>query len=173
MPLAPQPSQPLVRRKRGTKEPSARHVRGGIRDKPQERRRHDLRLDHLGLIEARCGHHRRVRYPARNQDVNGHSGAVQVFRHDRAERLELRVAPGQRGPQVTEVISVDRSTAAPPRPPLKGFRSPSERQPLEASVQEMGTVNGTTPPRGSVSSFGTAAGRRSSSTPLLLRGPAS
>ena len=56
------------------------------------------------------------------------------------ETLEMRVAPGQRGPQVTEVISVDSSTAAPPRPPRKGFRSPAERPPLEASVQEMGTV---------------------------------
>ena len=56
------------------------------------------------------------------------------------ETLELRVALGQRGPQVTEVISVDSSTAAPPRPPRKSFRSPLDRQPLEASVQEMGTV---------------------------------
>jgi CspA family cold shock protein len=56
------------------------------------------------------------------------------------ETLELRVALGQRGPQVTEVISVDSSTAAPPRPPRNGFRSPAERPPLEASVQEMGTV---------------------------------
>jgi CspA family cold shock protein len=56
------------------------------------------------------------------------------------ETLELRVASGQRGPQVTEVISVDSSTAAPPRSLRGRFRSPSERQPLEASVQEMGTV---------------------------------
>jgi cold shock protein len=56
------------------------------------------------------------------------------------ETLELRVALGQRGPQVTEVISVDSSTAAPPRPPRGSVRSPSERQPLEASVQAMGTV---------------------------------
>jgi CspA family cold shock protein len=56
------------------------------------------------------------------------------------ETLELCVALGQRGPQVTEVISVDSSTAAPPRPTRKGFRSPAERPPLEASVQEMGTV---------------------------------
>jgi CspA family cold shock protein len=41
---------------------------------------------------------------------------------------------------VTEVISVDSSTAVPPRSPRGRFRSPSERQPLEASVQEMGTV---------------------------------
>jgi CspA family cold shock protein len=56
------------------------------------------------------------------------------------ETLELRVALGQRGPQVTEVISVDSSTAAPPRSPRRRFGSPSQRQPLEASVQEMGTV---------------------------------
>lgn len=55
------------------------------------------------------------------------------------ETLELRVAPGQRGPQVTEIISVDSTTATPSRP-RKSFRSPSDRQPLEASVQEMGTV---------------------------------
>ena len=52
----------------------------------------------------------------------------------------MRVASAQRGPQVTEVISVDSSTAAPPRPPRKSSRSPLDRQPLEASVQEMGTV---------------------------------
>jgi cold shock protein len=56
------------------------------------------------------------------------------------QTLELRVAPGQRGPQVTEVISVDSSTAAPSRPPRASFKSASDRQPLEASVQEMGTV---------------------------------
>jgi cold shock protein len=56
------------------------------------------------------------------------------------ETLELHVALGQRGVQVTEVISVDCSTAAPPRPPRKSSRSPLDRQPLEASVQAMGTV---------------------------------
>jgi CspA family cold shock protein len=54
--------------------------------------------------------------------------------------IEFRTAPAQRGVQVTEVISVDSSTAAPPRPPRKNFRSPLNRQPLEASVQEIGTV---------------------------------
>jgi cold shock protein len=56
------------------------------------------------------------------------------------ETLELRVALAQRGPQVTEVISVDSSTAAPPRSPRKNFRSPSDRKPLEGSVEAMGTV---------------------------------
>jgi CspA family cold shock protein len=56
------------------------------------------------------------------------------------ETLEMRVAPGQRGPQVTEVLSVDSSTAAMRMPPRTSLRSRSDRQPLEASVQEMGTV---------------------------------
>jgi CspA family cold shock protein len=55
------------------------------------------------------------------------------------ETLELRVAPGQRGPQVTEVISVDNSTAA-SKPPRASFRSPSDQATSEASVQETGTV---------------------------------
>ena len=54
--------------------------------------------------------------------------------------IEFRTASAQRGLQVTEVISVDSSAAAPPRPPRKSSRSPLDRQPLEASVQEMGTV---------------------------------
>jgi len=56
------------------------------------------------------------------------------------ETLEMRVTPGQRGPQVAEVISVDSSTAALTRPTRGSFESPSDRQPLNASVQEMGTV---------------------------------
>src|ERR1700741_2796350 len=54
--------------------------------------------------------------------------------------IEFRTAPAQRGVQVTEVISVDSSTATPPRPPRKRSRSLLDRQPLEASAQEMGTV---------------------------------
>ena len=55
------------------------------------------------------------------------------------ETLEVRVALGQRGPQVTEVLNVDSSTAAPPRPRTGGFR-PAERSPLEPTSQETGTV---------------------------------
>ena len=60
------------------------------------------------------------------------------------ETLEVRVAQGQRGPQVTEVISVDSSTAAPARPPRSGPRPGGgggyDQAPLEASSQEAGTV---------------------------------
>jgi CspA family cold shock protein len=55
-------------------------------------------------------------------------------------RLEFRLAPGQRGPQVTEVLSVDTSTAAPSRTLRKSFKSAPDRHPYEVSVQEMGTV---------------------------------
>src|SRR5712671_4561318 len=55
----------------------------------------------------------------------------------RGETLELRVAQGQRGPQVTEVISVDSSTAAPTAPRRSpypaGNRMPSPS--LESSVE--------------------------------------
>ena len=54
--------------------------------------------------------------------------------------IEFRTGPAQRGLQVTEVIGIDSSTAAAPRPPRKNFRSPLNRQALEAGVQEMGTV---------------------------------
>ncbi len=55
------------------------------------------------------------------------------------ETLEFRVALWRRGPQVTEVISVDNSTAAPSGPPRKAFDR-QDRQPVEASVHTMGTV---------------------------------
>jgi len=56
------------------------------------------------------------------------------------ETLELRIAQGERGPQVTEIISVDSSTAAPVNSPRKTFRPRSDRQVLEANSEEMGTV---------------------------------
>jgi CspA family cold shock protein len=56
------------------------------------------------------------------------------------ETLELRIAQGERGPQVTEIISIDTSTAASSNPPRKILRPRSDRPVLEASAQEMGTV---------------------------------
>jgi CspA family cold shock protein len=53
------------------------------------------------------------------------------------ETLEVRIAPGQKGPQVTEILSVDSSTAAPRRPPAY---QPASRPSFEASVEETGTV---------------------------------
>ena len=56
------------------------------------------------------------------------------------ETLEFRVTLGQRGPQVSEVIGVDRSTAVPAGPRRRSFGSQPDRQPSEARVQQMGTV---------------------------------
>ncbi|HEX5319911.1 MAG TPA: cold shock domain-containing protein [Stellaceae bacterium] len=74
--------------------------------------------------------------------VLGRSGVTAV---QPGETLEIRVAPGQRGPQVTEVISVDSSTATPaaarPRPSFgmdRGGGGPPQN--FGASVQETGTV---------------------------------
>lgn len=69
-------------------------------------------------------------------------GRIGVQQVETGETLEVRVAPGQRGPQVTEVLTVDSSTAAParpragPRPGGGGY----EQAPLVASSQEQGTV---------------------------------
>ena len=72
-------------------------------------------------------------------------GRIGVQSVETGETLEVRVAPGQRGPQVTEVLSVDSSTAAPARPARSGTRQGGggggyDRAPLEASSQEQGTV---------------------------------
>ena len=56
------------------------------------------------------------------------------------ETLELRVAPGERGPVVTEVTGVDTSTAVGFKRPRTSFPSPYDRAVSEASVQETGTV---------------------------------
>ena len=71
-------------------------------------------------------------------------GRIGVQQVETGETLEVRVAPGQRGPQVTEVISVDSSTAAPARPrssgPRMGGGGGYDQAPLVASSQEQGTV---------------------------------
>jgi len=55
------------------------------------------------------------------------------------ETLEIRVAPGQKGPQVTEVISVDTSTATPALTRRSPY--PAGGRPMaETAVEEAGTV---------------------------------
>jgi len=58
------------------------------------------------------------------------------------ETLEIRVSPGQKGPQVTEVLSVDSSTATPAAARRSGF--PTAGRPSyetsEVAVEEAGTV---------------------------------
>ncbi len=74
-------------------------------------------------------------------------GRIGVQQVETGETLEVRVAPGQRGPQVTEVLNVDSSTAAPsrparsgPRPGVGGGGGGYDQAPLTASSQEQGTV---------------------------------
>ncbi|HLY45863.1 MAG TPA: cold-shock protein [Stellaceae bacterium] len=71
--------------------------------------------------------------------VLGRAGVAAVQPGD---TLEVRVAQGQRGPQVTEVLNVDTSTGgAPPPRSGGGFRAPGgDRPPLEVTSQEAGTV---------------------------------
>jgi len=63
------------------------------------------------------------------------------------ETLEVRVAPGQKGPQVTEVLSVDSSTAAPAMARRSSFPS-ANRPSSETAVEEVGTVKWFNPQKG-------------------------
>jgi cold shock protein len=56
------------------------------------------------------------------------------------ETLELRLAPGQRGPQVTEIISVDSSTAVLPSARRVSPGLSDNQTAGEAGVDETGTV---------------------------------
>jgi CspA family cold shock protein len=67
--------------------------------------------------------------------VLGRMGATSV---NPGDTLEVRVAPGQRGPQITEVLNIDASTGQTARPPRPAFRS--EREPSGPISQETGTV---------------------------------
>jgi len=55
------------------------------------------------------------------------------------ETLEVRVAPGQKGPQVTEVLSVDSSTAVPAMARRSTYPA-ANLPPSESAVEEVGTV---------------------------------
>jgi CspA family cold shock protein len=54
--------------------------------------------------------------------------------------LEVRAAPGAKGPQVTEVITVDSSTALPEQPRRPRPEGPAYPPSGQATVEEYGTV---------------------------------
>jgi CspA family cold shock protein len=57
------------------------------------------------------------------------------------ESLEVRVGPGHKGPHITEVLSVDSSTAAPVTQRLSSFQAgTSNGLPSDTSVEETGVV---------------------------------
>jgi CspA family cold shock protein len=66
-----------------------------------------------------------------------------------SETLEVRVGPGHRGPHVTEVLSVDSSTAAPRASQPSNFRATTSNGPsTDTAVEETGTVKWFNPERG-------------------------
>jgi cold shock protein len=57
------------------------------------------------------------------------------------ETVQVRVGPGHKGPHITEVLSVDTSTATPTTPPRSSFRATtSSERSSGTSVEETGTV---------------------------------
>ena len=57
------------------------------------------------------------------------------------DTLEARVGPGHRGPHITEIISVDSSTAKPTTPRRSNFgATTSNGSSSDASIDETGTV---------------------------------
>ena len=57
------------------------------------------------------------------------------------ETLEVRVGPGHKGPHITEVLSVDSSTAAAATPRRSNYQAaPSSRPTSDTLVEQSGTV---------------------------------
>ena len=81
-----------------------------------------------------------------------HCAVLQRAGHDSVNEgasLEVRVGPGQKGLQVTEVVSVDTSTAAPSRAPRSPSAGPRDRAaPSGPTVETTGTVKWFNPTKG-------------------------
>jgi CspA family cold shock protein len=81
-----------------------------------------------------------------------HCAVLQRAGHDSVNEgasLEVRVGPGQKGLQVTEVVSVDQSTAAPSRAPRAPAGPRGDRAaPSGPSVETTGTVKWFNPTKG-------------------------
>jgi len=56
------------------------------------------------------------------------------------ETLEVRVGPGHKGPHITEIISIDRSTAKPTTPRRANFGATTSNGSSGVAVEETGTV---------------------------------
>jgi CspA family cold shock protein len=85
-----------------------------------------------------------------------HCAVLQRAGHDSVNEgasLEVRVGPGQKGLQVTEVVSVDSTTAAPARPARSSSgggapRSSDRHAPSGPTVETTGTVKWFNPTKG-------------------------
>ena len=62
--------------------------------------------------------------------------------------LEVRTGPGQKGVQVTEIVSVDESTATPARSRSGPSERPSPRRPQGPAVHMAGTTKWFDPAKG-------------------------
>ncbi len=65
-----------------------------------------------------------------------------------AETLEVRIGPGHKGPHVTEVLSVDTSTALPAPPRRSNFEATTSNGSSGIAVEETGTVKWFNPEKG-------------------------
>src|SRR5216683_4985267 len=65
------------------------------------------------------------------------------------ETLEVRIGPGHKGPHITEIISVDSSTAKPTTPRRSNFGATTSDEPSSGiAVEETGTVKWFNPEKG-------------------------
>lgn len=62
--------------------------------------------------------------------------------------LEVRAGPGPKGPQVTEIVSIDASTALQEQPRRPRPERPSYRSSDQPAVEEIGTVKWYNPDKG-------------------------
>jgi cold shock protein len=74
-----------------------------------------------------------------------HAGVVERSGHDPADlppgaTLQIRVGPGQKGPQVSEILEVDRSTAAGRPRPNPGGRLADRGTALGETTRMIGTI---------------------------------
>ena len=84
--------------------------------------------------------------PSRALEAAGHSSVPD------GARLKVRISQGQKGPQVAEVLEVDTSTAQVMSKAGRPSPRPSSQRPGAGATEEcLGSVNGTTSKRGSVS----------------------
>ena len=76
--------------------------------------------------------------------AQGGAAAVQP-----GETLEVRVGPGHKGPHITEVLSVDKSSVTAATPRRSTYRAAASSRPIsDTLVEETGTVKWFNPERG-------------------------
>ena len=99
-----------------------------------------------------------------------HAAVLEAAGHDSVDpgaKLSVQVGVGQKGRQITAVLAVDASTAAPERRPMRSSPRPSpgrERHDASTATTVEGTSSGSRAIRGLVSSLATTAAKTCSCT---------